>query len=91
MIALLRTLINWTRALSPMIKVPLKIGLLLGALAVIPVPDWASSIPSKLAGLPDTVHYLLYMTQLGFGLVCLAGAYTMSAAFSIVSGAIKGS
>lgn len=90
-LAWLSAIVSWLRALSPMVKVPLKIALLLAALAVIPVPEWASSIPGKLAGLPEVVHYVLYISQLGFGLAALGSAYLLAAAWRIVSGAIKGS
>lgn len=83
--------IAWLRTLSPLVKIPLKVGLLLAALLVIPVPEWASSIPGKLGSMPETVQYLLYVSQLAFGLGALASAYAIRAAWDIVSGAIKGS
>lgn len=90
-VAAVLALIAWLKALSPWVKIPLKIGFLLAALAVIPVPDWASSIPAKIESLPDTVQYLLYVSQLGFGLGALGAAYTLRASWDIVSGSVQGS
>lgn len=90
-IAAIVALQAWFRVLTPLVKIPLKIALLVAAFLVIPVPEWASTLPTKLTGLPETVQYMLYLTQLGFGLIALASAYLLRLAWSVVSGAIKGS
>lgn len=90
-VAAVVAIIAWLKALTPVVKIPLKIGFLVAALALIPVPEWASSIPTKIAGMPETVQYMLYMSQLGFGLVAVGSAYTLSTAWGIFSGAVKGS
>lgn len=89
--AALAGVVSWLRALTPVIKIPLKIGLLITAFLVIPVPDWATSLPSKASGLPTTVQYMLYIFQVGFGVTVLAAAFVLRLAWNIVSGAIKGS
>lgn len=91
LVAIAAAVIAWLRALTPLVKIPLKVGLLIAAFLVIPVPDWAQAIPSKLSGLPETVHYMLYLTQLGFGLLAMGSAYLLRLAWSVVAGAIKGS
>lgn len=90
-VAAVAAIIAWLRALSPLVKIPLKIAFLVAAFLFIPVPDWASGLPSKISGLPATVQYMLYLTQLGFGIVAIASAYALRWAWSMVSGAIKGS
>lgn len=91
LLAAVTAIIGWLRGLSTLVKIPLKIGFLVTALLIIPVPEWASTVPAKLEAMPETVQYLLYVTQLGFGLTALAGAYALRAAWEIVSGAIQGS
>lgn len=90
-VAAVAAVIAWLRALSPLIKIPLKIGFLVAAFLVIPVPDWASGLPAKISGMPATVQYMLYLFQLGFGVIAIASAYALRMAWSMVSGAIKGS
>lgn len=90
-IAAVTAIIGWLRALTPVVKIPLKVGMLIAAFLVIPVPDFVSALPGKIAGLPGSVQYMLYLFQLGFGIGCLVGAWTISLAWSMISGAIKGS
>lgn len=90
-VAAVAAIIAWLRALTPLVKVPLKIGLLVAAFLVIPVPEWASTLPAKVASMPSAVSYMFYVLQLGFGVGAMATAYALRTAWGFVSGAIKGS
>lgn len=90
-IAAITVIIAFLKAASPLVKIPLKIAMLVAVFLFMPIPEFVSSIPSKVAALPPAFQWALWVSQLQFGIAALTTAYLMRAAWEIFSGSVQGS
>lgn len=68
---LLRARVAWIG-----IKLGYRLILIVAMAALLPMPDWALELPSKLASLPSSAFWFAELFQLRYGLYVLMSAYT---------------